>query len=92
MSIDEILKARGKTYGDYENACEFRQNVIRQMNDLHREQHGGEKIPAIIRIMIGDIVHKLARIAVTPCHIDSFKDIQGYVQLIINHIKESKSK
>jgi len=84
---NNLLFKRGKTYGNYTNACRFRRSIIKQMNHLHKEQHGQE-IPATVRVMIEDLVHKLARIAVTPHHIDSLKDIQGYAQLMINYFEE----
>jgi len=84
---NKLIKERGKTYGNYGDACEFRQSVIQQMNDLHKGKHGNE-IPATVRIMLEDIVHKLARIAVSPYHLDSLRDIQGYTQLIIDYRNE----
>ena len=67
--IKKLLNERGKTYGDYPAACEFRQVVLEKMNELHINKHGKD-IPSVTKIMLEDIIHKLARVAVTPGHID----------------------
>ena len=40
---------------------------------------------------IRDIVNKLSRIAVTPNHIDSWRDISGYAALIADVLEKEKN-
>lgn len=82
--VKEILEERGASYGSYEETCKFRQLAIFMLDELHMKEHD-KKIPAMARTVFVDVLHKLARAAVTPEHIDSLRDIQGYIQLLIDY-------
>jgi len=84
------IAERGKNYGDYTGGTKLRNNILNLLNERHEHIHG-VPIKPLMLVAIGDIVHKLARIAATPDHIDSWHDIQGYANLIETMLKEDNN-
>ena len=85
MDIDKTLKARKEIYGSYKDDLEFCSTIIRLMQKRYKKAHGipmAQSDDSIMVISILNIIGKLSRIAVTPKHIDSWHDIQGYAKLI----------
>lgn len=91
--LKEILEERGSQYGSYLDAIDFRIKVLKEMDILYNEIPArGGGIPQPLKTMIEDVLHKLARVAVRPWHVDSWRDIQGYSQLILDYLKEESEK
>lgn len=86
-SVKETLESRGETYGDYKGGSEFRAIMMKAVNDRFQQVHG-HKMPGVEQIYIFDIINKLSRLAVTPNHIDSWHDIQGYAKLVEEALNE----
>jgi len=86
------LAQRGSVYGSYQENVLFRSVVMAQAKRQYSIHHEGEEMPTRYQVMISDIVMKLARIAVSPNHVDSWHDIVGYGQLIENSVKEMKNE
>lgn len=89
MSVEETLKERGANYGDYMRGVKARANIMAIMNQVHNEEHGCD-IPEMYMGAIWDVVNKLCRIAVTPPHIDSWHDIQGYAKLTEDALRRTQ--
>lgn len=91
MDINETLKSRREIYGSYKDDLLFCHAVIRLMQERYKKVHGihmSESEDCIMSISILNIIGKLSRIAVTPKHIDSWHDIQGYAKLIEDMLME----
>ena len=82
--IEDLLKERGKTHGDFEDnahvsqvlKCFVRDHIMHELTDVQAEAL--EVICAkIARILTGD-----------PNHIDSWVDIAGYATLVVKDIEE----
>lgn len=85
--IDKILKERNSNYGDYSGALIFRKKLIGLIKQRY-EDVNNKDISEDDLILFNDIIHKLSRLSVSPRHIDSWVDIQGYSKLIQNFLKE----
>lgn len=85
MDVNDILKERQKTHGDFEIHAEisqFLKTIIRQ---------NGELLTSDKAEALDMIAHKIARIlAGDPSHIDHWADIAGYAQLIVNDLEGRK--
>ena len=87
--INEILKIRGSVYGDYKGGTELRATIIESILNRYYAIHA-KRMPQNLVCCIWDIVNKLSRLAVTPDHLDSWKDISGYSKLIYEYLKKEK--
>ena len=88
-NIRDTLKQRGAAYGDYRMGVLVRHVIMRELSDVHMSENG-VPLDGIAYGYIWDIVNKLSRIAVTPTHVDSWRDIAGYATLVRDQlIKES---
>ncbi len=83
--IDNTLKKRNSKYGSYEDG------VIMTLIKCHYRNVNEVDMDQISESMISDVVNKLVRIAVTPTHIDSWHDIQGYSKLIENYLRRTNA-
>lgn len=84
MALDETLKARGALYGDFYKSCMVDVKIIEAIDEHHREVNNvGLTIEQIV--ILTKVTHKLARIAGTFDHVDSWHDLAGYAQLIEKH-------
>ena len=79
-NVKDTLKKRGSVYGDYTFGTRAYANIMGEFDKLYQQEHK-EFMPGIFRVAISYIVMKLIRLAVTPDHIDSWHDIQGYAKL-----------
>jgi len=84
--IDKIIKERGNNYGDYMGNVVVRSGIMRLVKDRYFEVHNSD-IEPIEEAFIYDIVNKLARIAASPHHIDSWVDIIGYSKLVLKELE-----
>ena len=89
--INEILKIRGNVYGDYKGGVELRATIIESILNRYYAIHA-KTMPQNLIFCIWDIVNKLSRLAVTPDHLDSWKDISGYAKLTYEYLEKEKKK
>lgn len=83
--IHGVLAQRGSSYGEFENHAEIAQHLKQIMYNTP----GWKKLPWIMREALEMVMHKVARILNgDPMYDDSWIDIIGYVQLVINWIKK----
>ncbi len=80
-NVDEILTERATSYGGYGAGVECRAKILAALNEKHIETQGTD-LPEGLRIMLGDVVLKLMRIASDPNHQDSYIDLAGYAKII----------
>ena len=78
--IEDILEERGKSYGAFDVNVEGVANVMKELNHVHKCKTG-EDLNLIDFSNLNYQVIKLIRLAATPDHKDSWKDIQGYAKL-----------
>ena len=84
MSTDDILKERGKEYGEFPIHAEISQ----AMKELLK---GNTRLDHVHTEALEMIFHKIARILNgNPNNMDSWADIAGYAELVTRYIK-SKS-
>lgn len=89
--MDEVDKTRVKrqnVYGPYHEGVQLRSNLQRLMRDAY-EQHHGVPLPESADQYFWDIFNKLARLAISPYHLDSWHDISGYTRNIEESIKQT---
>ena len=91
MNVDETLEQRGAIYGDYRTGVMARAEILGILNDIHMAEHNSN-IPNVYNGMLFDVVNKLCRLAVSPTHIDSWHDVQGYAKLAEDHFKAQEAK
>lgn len=94
--VNEVLKDRGAVYGSYNKGTEFRANMMFQMEEM-KVFATGVPYTEEERVILSDILMKIRRLAVSPLHIDSWVDVSGYSNLIVDFINgeeicEDKSK
>lgn len=83
VTIDQILAERGKSYGSFESCAEISQAL------KHHIRARGRHLENDQREALEMIFHKAARILNgDPNHIDSWQDICGYAQLIVDRLKK----
>ncbi len=80
-NVDEILEERATSYGGYGAGVECRAKILAALNEKHIETQGTD-LPEGLRIIFGDVVLKLMRIASDPNHQDSYIDLAGYAKII----------
>jgi len=88
-SIDEVLAERGTNYGEFPNHARLSQQ-LKTTFDTHVVEYGHpELFTNTMNEAIEMIMHKLARIANgDPTYVDSWTDIIGYTQLVVNGLTE----
>jgi hypothetical protein len=89
MSVDKILKDRQLTHGDYATKCDtiqYMKHAMRSTDGFYELQSDQMESLELILTKIGRILHG------NPNHIDSWLDIAGYSQLIINRLQSQNSK
>lgn len=92
MSTEKILQDRGKNYGSFEGNA----SIAQELKKLWWASDGRGRLlseactSAVINEGIEMILHKLARIMNgDPYYADSYQDIAGYAQLIVNHLNKN---
>jgi hypothetical protein len=85
--IENLLEERHHDYGDFGKGIRVEAQMMQLLNTLHKDHHGiglsNRHQSYLFRILI-----KLSRLGVSPDHLDSWKDIEGYSHLIHNDILE----
>ena len=78
-SVDDVLKQRQQTHGEYSDHALFAQNL----KDIIRSSPGYLKMNPVMREGVEMIAHKIARCcAGDPYEPDHWLDIQGYAALV----------
>jgi hypothetical protein len=90
-TISGTLSNRTKIYGEYGLGIKLRADIIELILKSYTEQNEGVQMSKFYEGAIFDIVNKLCRLAVTPNHIDSWRDIAGYSLLMEKHLKKSNT-
>lgn len=85
--INQILKERETTHGDFEMKAMFIQEIMESISGLYAwEDMNADQREAIHMILV-----KLSRILYGNAnHADHWDDIAGYAQLIANRLKNNK--
>lgn len=89
MNVDETLKDRGNTYGDFTLNVHTRARIMELLGMIHVDKNNSQLSPVDYQA-INDIVIKLVRIAATPNHTDSWLDLEGYSRLNKERLNDDK--
>ena len=94
--IKKILNQRSSNYGLYGYNMKFRSKMLDAVKECYFNTHGKE-MDSQTFIYFDDLAMKVARLAVTPDHLDTLRDIIGYTTLYLdiltgNHYPKSKQK
>ncbi len=82
-NINETLEQRGQNYGDFTKHA-----IISQCLEDIMRAHGWDKLSSDKKEALKMIVHKIARIINgDPNYKDSWVDIAGYAQLVVNNLE-----
>ena len=87
MDIDDILNERQEQYGDFLNRSKISQDfkmLIHNGNSYRMLKADQKEALEMIATKIGRIVNG------DPDYLDSWLDIQGYCQLIIDRVRKDK--
>jgi hypothetical protein len=85
--INEILKERNENYGKFCDHSRIAQNLKNEM----RSVKGYDDMSSDKKEALEMIQHKIARILNgDPNYIDSWVDICGYAQLVVNDLEKQK--
>ena len=79
--IDNTLEHRGKIYGDYSNNVDAVADIMKTLKTLHLMAHDDIPMASADEANLYYIVIKLVRLGVSPDHLDSWHDLQGYAKL-----------
>jgi hypothetical protein len=89
--VDEILKQRGENYGSFGNQANLTQTLNNIILHHYNTVHKDTPLPPVMAEAIHMICHKLARVANgNPYYDDSWQDIAGYAQLIVDVLQEAR--
>lgn len=81
----ELLNHRGTQYGAFETQAERSQ----QFKEILHAAPNWESFPPYVKEALEMVVHKIARLLNgSPYFIDSYRDIVGYTQLVMDILKE----
>lgn len=84
--VEEVLQERGNRYGSFDDNANLTQSLKRQM----RLTNGWYNLTDVQAEALEMIIHKIARIIVGDGgYIDSWRDICGFSQLVIDKLKKS---
>ena len=78
--LTDTLKERGSVYGDYKGVVDVRSTIMNTISKRHIDVNG-KPLTELDYQKLNDIVMKLARLAATPNHKDTWHDIAGYATL-----------
>ena len=85
--IDDLLEERQHDYGEFSKGIAFQTELLRLIKAQYRHHHGMD-LPNEFNIYFMYMMIKLSRLSVSPEHLDSWKDIEGYAHLIHDNILE----
>lgn len=83
--INEVLEERGARYGKFEDHA----RISRGLKDVMMNEPGWDRLAPDQQEALDMTQHKIARIINgDPDYLDSWVDIVGYVQLVINRLSK----
>lgn len=82
MDTQEILKERGKQYGEYHQIALTMQSICSSVIT--------DKMTSVEVTAIQMIAMKLARIKHDPTYKDNWQDIAGYAELVVQEIERDE--
>ena len=87
--IEDTLKERGKSYGDFiDNAT-----IAQELKDVVRGGEAWFEMPPDMREAVHMICSKISRMVTgDPWHIDNWTDIQGFAKLVEDRLNEKANK
>ena len=91
MDAKKLTEYRGKIYGDYIGNIQTRLDLMETIEKRHEKIHD-EPMSPLEWMFIWDIVMKLSRLAVTPNHLDTWRDVVGYSSLVVAHLEKDKGE
>jgi len=80
-NLEDTLKERGSVYGDFDGNLYLRAQMMAAI-DARFEAVNGVALNNSQRHLFQDVIAKLARLAATPEHLDSWHDLAGYATLV----------
>jgi len=84
-TIEEVLQERGKTYGSFDSHAAITQELKRTMVESPKWRQLSHSQKEALEM----VAHKIGRILNgDPDYLDSWVDIVGYTQLVINELKD----
>lgn len=89
-NVNETLEKRGEVYGKFSHGIALEACIMAQIKGRYHDHHG-EDMHEWYEIAISKIIMKLARLSVSPGHIDSWHDIAGYAVLVEQYLKEEEN-
>lgn len=88
MDVREILQERGSNYGPFLEQA----RVEQRMKQMFREQDSWKNMISVQKAALDMFAVKISRIICgTPHHKDSWQDIVGYAQLVIDEFEKDGS-
>jgi len=85
-TVDDVLNARGETYGKFIEGAEIMQMTKRLLHNYIKQR--GTTLAFDQLEAIDMVIHKLGRIINgNPDHIDNWVDIAGYATLVADRLK-----
>jgi Domain of unknown function (DUF6378) len=84
-TTDQVIKERGEVYGDFFEGITLEAQIIQLLKDRYKHHYGLE-MGLVYQMYFSKIAMKLSRLAVTPDHVDSWRDIAGYAHLVELHL------
>jgi hypothetical protein len=85
--IKKTLKQRKSVYGDFKGGIHLHANIMELIRERYYQVHK-HPIERVMESAIECLVNKLTRLAVSPKHADSWKDIAGYAELTYQMLEE----
>jgi hypothetical protein len=85
--IQTTLNERGKRYGDFSGHAE----ITQELKNVMGTTEGWSRLNASQREALEMVAHKIGRILNgDPNYDDSWRDIAGYTQLVVNQLELSE--
>lgn len=81
QGVSDILEVRASSYGDYGVVAE----ITLAITDTLKKGGNWDNLDDVSKLSFMMVANKLARIVNGTLKEDSLKDIQGYIQLILDH-------
>ena len=89
-AVNDLLKERQIDYGDFGLGVAMEAKMMDLLNQIHFE-HRDTNLSTLHESYFFRILIKLSRLGVSPEHLDSWKDIEGYALLIHKDIVERQN-
>jgi len=88
-NLNDTLDERGSVYGDFPGNLFLRVQIMSAI-DARYKAVNGQSLTNEQRHLFQDVIAKLARLAATPNHQDSWHDLAGYATLVEGVLNEKQ--